>query len=468
MGMIVLLLGLPALCWLAYRKPLLATVVLSFVAFGGDSIGIPAFLSRHGGYTLALLTRVPILIAAFFAWFHLRRRTVKRELPRYLLWFASIAILGAGYAALGAFLKGVSLPSAGVYGVNTGLLFVVVGLAYARDAGTRRILTIAVALHLLFALLVSLAPYWPLGEFRVGHRYSLHESEAFLGETPPGAWELDRQQRSRGHFGNPHGLAVYAACGVAIGVCLLVTKASGNRRLSKLAGLFMCLIGASGLLLSMGRSELLGLILGAIWGFSFLLSKREATKRAGLIRLIPLLFALSCVAIVVVPDNIALLESAFVGDVREATLQRQEVLDLGVSVSLEYPLIGVPHDYRWPGSYHNVYPHVLPLYYSALFGLPVGAIGFILLSALFWGPLLTRRYQNNRCKSKLVLGGMLAGIILVVTSANNLPAPILMWWCWALAVVPFEDTGQSRLPVRMRWRRLSYTTAHGDSRDASE
>lgn len=461
MELIILVVGLPPLCWLAYRRPLLATVVLSFVAYSGDSIGIPVFIERHGGRMFALLTRLPVLIATFVAWFHLRRRIAENRLPRYLLWFANMALAGAGWFTLGTLSKGGAILAVFAAGVDSGLLFIVVGLAYASDAGTRRILAITVTLHILLALLISLAPGSFLGEFGGWHYYSLRDSEAFADEAVSGAWELDRGQCAQGHFCNSHGFAIYSAFGVAIGSYLL---AAGSRCSSALAGLLMCPIGAAGLLLAMGRCEMLGLLLGSFWGVSLhMFNKGKAIDSAGFVRLTLLLLALSAAALVIVPGHTDLLHSAFVGDMGEAIAIRQNVLKLGVRASLEYPLFGVPHDYEWPGYHVNIYPHVLPLYYSALFGLPVGAIGFVLLSALFWGPSLTRRYWNDRCEPKLVLGGMFAGIVLAVACANNCPTPILLWWSWALVVVPYEDVGQDRLVEGVQRRRWNYAAAQRDS-----
>jgi hypothetical protein len=161
---------------------------------------------------------------------------------------------------------------------------------------------------------------------------------------------------------------------------------------------------------------------------------------SAILRLLFLVIVLLAAVIIILPERLSLLQSAFIGDTHEAIGTRSEVLLLGLHEACQYPICGVPFDYEWPGFYHNVYPHILAVYYAALFGLPVGLIGALLLSALLWSPYVSRWSWKNVSAWEAMISGMFAGIVLVVTSANNCPTPILLWWCWALAIVPHEDT----------------------------
>ena len=439
MGAVILVLGLPALCWLAYKKPLLATVVLSFVAFSGDSIGIVTFIERNGGRDFALSTRLPILIAAASAWRHLFQQVSRGRLPRHLLWLANIAILGASWSALGTLLKGAPISTAFVIAINTGLLFAVVGLAYAAEAGTRRLLGIAVALHILLAISVSVGHNTFLGEFGGWHYYELRDFTMFSRNAVEDLGGLDRSQRAQGHFNNTHGFAVYSAFGIAMGIILLTTIINRKGISTWLAGTFMCLIGISGLFLTLGRSELLGVVMGVVWAAYLLIFDKTAVSSRAIIRVAFFIMLLSIMYMTLWTSGGQLLSAAFVGDVGESTAVRMEVLSLGERAIMKYPILGVPNDFVWLGSNSNIYPHSLPMYYSALYGLPVGVAAIILLSALFWGPFYARRFLKREYRKEIARAGMFAGIILSVTNSNNCPAPILLWWAWALVVFPYED-----------------------------
>lgn len=240
-----------------------------------------------------------------------------------------------------------------------------------------------------------------------------------------------------GQFHNPNALGFYAATSVALG--LLASRLLGGGVLPRVVGIYLVFLGVLGWLNSLTRGPVLMLLIGVILAKIFVAQKSAKASSHGRMSNAGLLAALG---LLMLAGGTGLLSYLTPDSSNISVTGRIEGYLAGFDAVLAHPVLGITTDWVWVDL---AYPHLLPLSFSAEYGLIGG--GLIFLVVFVGGGLTIMKAMKNgsSLSSDRRAAHVLAiYLILVVWGAgltNNLIAPILFWMAFGEAVILTYGSG---------------------------
>jgi hypothetical protein len=420
-----------ALCILAWTYP--AIIIAVYMMFAISEI--PSMGSAFGHYT-----RIPpfglkflCLAIAFREYYKIwLGRNSSPEGQRSFV-ISTLAVLIAAWIGFSVYTGGVGIVETLISVIDSGVLGVILAVAFHRDQKAMFFIVLTVLAQLLISYGVVNFNSGPLG--------SLSFADSILSADSLGV-SYEKVTRTSAQFHNSIPLGFYGAISFLIGAYFFLY--SGKILLKTLAFAFI-LLGAWSSFVTIQRAIWVGILIGMVF-----LLKPVSRKVLGKLLIVSYVAGLGFLIYTLMStENKALnVLSDFFLETRKEEYRVMAAIN-SIDILFSKPMLGNQGDILEQVRLAGGAPHQFFYFLAVLYGIPAGLFAVILMFIVIKGNFVAGIIRGNSGLSapETYLGVALGWAMLSMSLSNNMSAGMLGWLCLGYACLPWVYARSGELCV---------------------